>query len=63
MQEEFVEFNTRELELLHGMIEVQRSHALRCATMLGDMAKKQKGWDLERVALLEKILKENGCDS
>ena len=45
----------RELELLDGMIEIQKNHAERCDRMQGEMPKKQKAWDLERVALLEKI--------
>ena len=46
----------REIELIDGMIEVQKNHAARCDTIQNrTMAEKQKGWDLERVALLEKI--------
>ena len=46
----------REIELIDGMIEVQKNHAARCATIQNRiMGKKQKEWDMERVALLEKI--------
>jgi len=48
----------REIELIDGMIEVQLHHAQRCESMKTSMAEKQKGWDLERVSLLEKIKKE-----
>ena len=47
----------REKELIQGMIEVQLDHAERCDRIQNrDMAEKQKAWDLERVALLRKIL-------
>jgi hypothetical protein len=51
----------RELELIDGMIQVQLHHAAQCDGMLAResanhrMAKKQKGWDMERVALLRKL--------
>jgi len=46
----------RELELLDGMIEVQLHHAEQCDGIANrTMADKQKGWDMERVALLQKI--------
>jgi hypothetical protein len=49
----------REIELLDGIIEVQLDHARRCDSIANrTMADKQKGWDMERVALLQK-LKEN----
>ena len=48
----------REIELIDGMIEVQLHHAQRCDSMQNAMAKKQKGWNLERVSLLEKIKNE-----
>lgn len=49
--------NNREVELIEGMIEVQKNHAERCDNISNRrMAEKQKGWDLERVALLERIL-------
>lgn len=49
----------REIELIDGMIEVQKRHAVRCDTLPNrQMAEKQKNWDLERVALLEKIKKK-----
>lgn len=50
--------DAREIELMEGMIEVHLSHATRCEYVRNrKMAEKQKGWDLERVALLEKLLK------
>lgn len=46
----------REIELIDGMIEVQLNHAERCDHIANrTMAEKQKGWDMERVALLSKI--------
>jgi len=46
----------RELELIDGMIEVQLHHARQCDGIANRaMAEKQKGWDLERVALLRKL--------
>ena len=46
----------RELELIDGMIGVQLEHAMRCDQIANRrMAEKQKGWDMERVALLQKI--------
>jgi hypothetical protein len=46
----------RELELIEGMIEVQLHHAAQCdAIQNRKMAEKQKGWDMERVALLRKM--------
>lgn len=49
-------WSERELDLIDGMIESQLYHAERCDN-IGNrvMAEKQKGWDLERVALLRKI--------
>jgi hypothetical protein len=45
----------REIELFDGMIESQESHAAWCDSIQNrTMATKQKGWDLERVALLKK---------
>ncbi len=50
----------RELELIDGMIEVQLDHAKRCDSIANrTMAEKQKGWDMERVALLQKLKKGN----
>ena len=52
----------RELELVNGMIEVQLHHAAQCQEMIDrpggnvTMATKQKGWDMERVELLRKLL-------
>lgn len=47
----------REVELVHGMIAVQQNHADTCDRIANrKMADKQKGWDLERIALLNKIL-------
>lgn len=46
----------RELELIDGMIEVQLHHAEQCDHIANrTMAEKQKGWDMERVALLRKM--------
>jgi hypothetical protein len=46
----------REIELIDGMIEVQLAHAQRCDSIANrTMADKQKGWDMERVALLQKL--------
>ena len=46
----------REIELIDGMIEVQRDHAKRCDNIANrTMADKQKGWDMERVDLLLKL--------
>ncbi len=46
----------REIELIDGMIEVQLNHAELCDYIANrTMAEKQKGWDMERVALLQKI--------
>lgn len=43
-------------ELIDGMIEVQLHHAERCDGIANRaMAEKQKGWDMERVALLRKL--------
>ena len=50
----------REIELIDGMIEVHKRHMVRGATMLNTaMASKQMGWDMERVALLERIKKSS----
>ena len=55
-----VPMTEREIELIDGMIEVQLHHAERCDYIANRvMADKQKGWDMERVALLEKM-KANG---
>ena len=51
----------RELELLHGLIERELWHARTCDAILARpdgnhrMASAQKGWDMERVALLRKL--------
>ena len=51
-----MELTPRELELLDGMIEAQKSQAVRCDLIVNRaMAEKQKRYDLERVAMLEKI--------
>jgi hypothetical protein len=51
-----VGWTPREIELIDGMIEVQLQHAQRCDGIANrTMAEKQKTWDLERVALLQKI--------
>ncbi len=50
----------REIELLDGMIEVQLHHAAQCDRITNrTMAEKQKGWDMERVALLRKLKEKN----
>jgi len=56
MEREPVAWTDRELELIDGMIEVQLRHAAQCDAIANRaMAEKQKGWDMERVALLRKI--------
>lgn len=51
----------REIELLNGMIEVQLHHAKQCDGIANrTMAEKQKGWDMERVALLQKMKAAHG---
>jgi hypothetical protein len=58
LMEEKIGLTEREIELLDGMIEVQLNHAERCDSIANrSMAEKQKGWDMERVALLQKIKK------
>jgi hypothetical protein len=55
-EQEPVAWSEREIQLIDGMIEVQLKHARTCDSMANQtMADKQKGWDLERVTLLEKI--------
>jgi hypothetical protein len=55
-EQEPVAWTDRELELIDGMIEVQLRHASQCDGIANrTMAEKQKGWDMERVALLQKI--------
>ena len=50
----------REIELIDGMIKVQLDHAQRCDSIANrTMADKQKGWDMERVALLQKLKELN----
>lgn len=52
----------REIELINGMIEVQLDHAQRCDNIANrTMAEKQKAWDMERVALLRKVLAVMGA--
>jgi len=58
-QRQCVGLTEREIELLDGMIAVQLDHAARCDGIANrTMAEKQKGWDMERVALLQKLKKE-----
>ncbi len=46
----------REHELLDGMIERELHHAALCDVIQNQrMSTKQKGWDMERVALLRKL--------
>lgn len=48
-----------EILLLKGMLRNEQNHASRCDFLQNnEMAKKQKAWDLERAALLEKIIKD-----
>jgi hypothetical protein len=55
-EQEPVAWTDRELQLIDGMIEVQLRHASQCDGIANrTMAEKQKGWDMERVALLQKI--------
>ncbi len=55
-EQEPVAWMHKELELIDGMIEVQLRHAAQCDVIANrPMAEKQKGWDMERVALLRKI--------
>ncbi len=55
-EQEPVAWTDRELELIDGMIEVQLRHAAQCDDIANrPMAERQKGWDMERVALLRKI--------
>ena len=53
--------SNREVELINEMIEVQLNHAERCDHIANrKMAEKQKGWDMERVKLLRKVLSVMG---
>ena len=55
-EQEPVAWTEREIELINGMIEVQLDHATRCDGIANrTMADKQKRWDTERVALLQKM--------
>jgi hypothetical protein len=55
-EQEPVAWTDRELELIDGMISVQLRHAAQCDAIANrPMAERQKGWDMERVALLQKI--------
>jgi len=46
-----------EIELLRGMIEVQKNHAMRCLNIANRViADKQMENDLARVAVLEKCI-------
>ena len=47
----------REREVLQSMLEAQQAHAMRCDE-IGNrrMAERQKARDLERVAVLRKVL-------
>ena len=47
----------REVDLVKGMIAAQQNHADTCNRIANrKMADIQRGWDLERIALLNKIL-------
>ncbi len=49
--------SAREIELINGMIVVQLRHAQQCDNLRNrPMAIKQKANDMERVALLKKVL-------
>jgi hypothetical protein len=54
--QEPVALTPRQIELIDGMIGVQLNHAADC-DVIGNcrMAEKQKKWDMERVALLQKL--------
>jgi hypothetical protein len=53
----------REIELLDGMIRSELNHAERCDALRNRaMAEKQKGFDMERVELLKKIVRAALCD-
>jgi hypothetical protein len=59
-QRQWVGLTERETKLLDGMIAVQLDHAARCDGIANrTMAEKQKGWDMERVALLQKLKEKN----
>ena len=59
-QRTWVGLSEREVELIDGMIQVQLDHANRCDAIANrTMAEKQKGWDMERVALLQKLKEFN----
>ena len=51
-----VPLTPREAELIDGMIARELDHAARCDGIANRlMGEKQKGWDMERVALLRKL--------
>lgn len=50
----------REIEIIDGLIEVQRHHAERCERIPNqEIGRRQRARDLERVKLLEKIKKNS----
>lgn len=54
-----MKLSQRDIMLLNGIIEVQLNHAERCDMLTNRvMADKQKGWDMERVDLLRRIILE-----
>lgn len=57
-----MKLSKREIELIEGMIEVQRYHALTASKMPNPMGVKQYTWDMERVKLLERVLKESEAE-
>lgn len=58
-KEDCMKLTEKEIELIDGMIEAQRSHAAKCNVMQNPfMAEKQKAWDMKRIVLLEKIKAE-----
>ena len=55
-----MKLSEREIDLINGMIEVQLNHVARCEFINNRiMGEKQKAFDMERVELLQKILKES----
>ena len=52
----WIKLTDREVALIDGMIAVQKNHAARCDALQNrTIAESQKAWDMERVALLERI--------
>jgi len=52
-----LEINSREMEVLEGMLQREIDHAVRCETIANrTMAERQKAWDLERAHIIRKII-------